>query len=46
MRDREHRDPAAAGGTFGEFGIDLQLIVEAGRAAKIVVARIAAIAGR
>ena len=33
---REHRDLAAAGGTFGEFGIGLQIIIQLSRTAKLI----------
>ena len=37
MATANMRDPAAAGGTLGEFGIGLQFIVEAGLATDVVV---------
>ena len=39
-RDRENRDLAAAGGTFGEFGVGLQFIVETDRPAMRVIGEI------
>ena len=39
-RDRKSRDFSAAGGSFGEFGIGLQLIVEAGCPARRAIGEI------
>src|SRR5438034_11462722 len=41
--DGEHRDLGPAGGTLGELGIRLQLIVEASLATEVIVAEVGAI---